>query len=166
MDFLFKELVGVYEYSNIHEDRDSVKEECINGRHYMKFGTATATTVVALQYKVYNPSVEQSEYITLMGVARQNPGDVAIDEQFGYEIATENAMINPVLTVKYDHKCNEDAIDLLMRNYVDGLRVQFVKTRQELENDNANVSKYNRNNKADYDYWTKYRREYKKIFRK
>ena len=87
MDFLTKELVGVYSYTNMNEDRNDVKRVVIKGRTWLKTGTATATTVVSLLYRTYNPSVKHNEYIVLMGVARQNPGDINLDKNLGYEIA-------------------------------------------------------------------------------
>ena len=166
MDFSQKEMIGMYYYTNVNDGREGVKTVSINGREYLKFGTFTSTTAVAIQYKVFNPSVEHSEYITLIGVARQNPGDITLDKELGYEIATENAMINPVATIKYAHKCNEADIENLMRAYITGLPEAFIKTKKEIEADGNDVSRFNRNIRNDGDYFAEYYREYKKMFRK
>lgn len=166
MDFSKKELVGIYYYTNVDENREGVKSVSINGREYLKFGTVVATTAVALQYKVFNPSVEHSEYITLIGVARQNPGDVILNKELGYEMAMENAMINPVMNVKYSRKNDETSIVKLMETYVAGLPESFIKTRQEIEACGNDVSRFNRNTRNDGDYYSEYYKEYKKIFKK
>lgn len=166
MDFIQKELVGIYYYTNADEDRYDVKSLRINGREYMKFGTVVATTAVAFQYKVFNPSVKHSEYITLIGVARQNPGDITLNKELGYEMAMENALINPVMTVKYNRKNDEDSINNLMRTYVAALPDPFIKTRQEIEASGNDISRFNRNIRNDGDYYAEYYKDYKKIFRK
>ena len=166
MDFVQKELVGIYYYTNIDENRDGVKSVRINGREYLKFGTVVATTAVALQYKVFNPSVKHSEYITLIGVARQNPGDITLDKELGYEMAIENALINPVMNVKYSNEKDENTINNLMKAYVAGLPESFIKTRKEIEANGNDVSRFNRNIRNDGNYYAEYYKDYKKIFRK
>lgn len=162
MDFLTKELIGVYSYTNMNEDRTDVKRVVIAGRTWLKTGTATATTVVSLLYKSYNPSVKRNEYVVLMGVARQNPGDVVLDKEHGYEVAMENALMSPVAIYNFEHEIDKDFIDSMMKNYVMSLPVKFIKTRQELGKD---INNYDRNkNKSDY--YAQYYKEFKKIFRK
>lgn len=162
MDFLTKELIGVYSYTNMNEDRTDVKRVVIKGRTWLKTGTATATTVVSLLYKSYNPSVKRNEYVVLMGVARQNPGDVVLDKEHGYEVAMENALMSPVAIYNFEHEIDKDFIDSIMKNYVASLPVKFIKTRQELGKD---INNYDRNkNKSDY--YAQYYKEFKKIFRK
>lgn len=163
MDFLTKELIGVYSYTNMNEDRTNVKRVVIAGRTWLKTGTATATTVVSLLYKSYNPSVKRNEYIVLMGVARQNPGDVVLDKEHGYEVAMENALMSPVAIYNFEHEIDKDFIDSMMKNYVMSLPVRFIKTRQELGKD---INNYDRNNRNKSDYYAQYYKEFKKIFRK
>lgn len=163
MDFLTKELIGVYSYTNMNEDRTDVKRVVIKGRTWLKTGTATATTVVSLLYKSYNPSVKRNEYVVLMGVARQNPGDVVLDKEHGYEVAMENALMSPVAIYNFEHEIDKDFIDSMMKNYVMSLPVKFIKTRQELGKD---INNYARNNRNKSDYYAQYYKEFKKIFRK
>lgn len=163
MDFLTKELIGVYSYTNMNEDRTDVKRVVIKGRTWLKTGTATATTVVSLLYKSYNPSVKRNEYVVLMGVARQNPGDVVLDKEHGYEVAMENALMSPVAIYNFEHEIDKDFIDSMMKNYVMSLPVKFIKTRQELGKD---INNYDRNNRNKSDYYAQYYKEFKKIFRK
>lgn len=164
MDFLTKELIGVYSYTNMNEDRDSVKRVVIKGRTWYKTGTVTATTVVSLLYSIYNPSVKRNEYVVLMGVARQNPGDTNLDKNLGYEIAMENALMSPVAKIKFASEImSTEVIEDFMRQYVNSLPVHFIKTRAELGND---IDKYDRNSRVKSDYYHKYYKDYKKIFHK
>lgn len=164
MDFSQKEIIGIYHYTDVNDNREDAKSVSINGREYLKFGNYTATTVAAIQYKVFNPSVGHSEYITLMGVARQNPGDITLNEELGYELATENAMVNPAAVFKYAKECSEDTIYSLMESYVNGLPKVFIKTRQEILANGNDLSRFNRNTRNDGDYYSEYYKEYKKHF--
>ena len=93
LDWTKKKLVRKYHYSNVNDDRQCIKSVNINGRLYDKHGVDCATTAVALEYKVYDPSVKQFKIAILVGIARQNPGDIVLDKELGIEIATTNAMI-------------------------------------------------------------------------
>lgn len=162
-----KEFVCEYTFSDVNKDRFYSKDVVINGRTYTKYGTATATTVVCLQYKITDPSTNHSEYLTLMGVARQNPGDVAIDERLGYEIATENALMSPVATFVTPTELSRYSAKVFMKNYIDSLPVNFIKTRQELQNDGKELSAYNRNTrKMPENYYIRYYNDCKNIFKR
>jgi hypothetical protein len=148
MDFENKTLVGEYSYTDANKDRNYSKCVLINGRKYIKLGVKTATTVVAFQYKVFNPSINRSEYVTLMGVARQHAGDAKISLEEGYEIAATNAMISPIATFKFPKKCSEYTIRHLMMCYVDELPVNFVKTKEELDENNVDFRMFERSLKS------------------
>ena len=173
LDWLSKELLETYCFSNIDEDRTRSKEVIINGRSYIKYGVECATTVVALKYKVFDPSINRHKFVILYGIARQNPGDLIITAEEGKEIAMENALINPVMKVEYmndlfhnsnlidsetysgdyspveispEYMNDPDAftVNLFMRAYVAGLPVKFVNTKQELKSLNKDLKLYNR----------------------
>jgi len=163
LDFLRKELIDQYVYSNIDEDRNCVKSVRINGRLYDKHGVDCATTAVALIYKVFDPSINRSKFAVLVGIARQSPGDTVLTLEMGEEIATENAMINPVMVIEYPNEPDENAIYCLVRSYIVGLPIQFVKTKQEMEEEGRDMSQYNRNIRK-IKYYDGYYQEFKKIF--
>lgn len=165
MEFLTKTLIGEYSYTDANKDRNAVKRVMIDGRKYFKTGVRTATTVVAFQYKIFNPSINRSEYITLMGVARQHSGDTKVSLEEGYEIAAENAMISPVATYKFPTECPAKAIRILMELYVDCLPVNFVKTQAELTKSTDNISQYNRKNNYNNNdtYYSNYYNDFKKL---
>lgn len=165
MDFLNKTLIGEYSYSDANTDRTCMKRVYINGRKYFKTGTKTATTVVAFQYKVFNPSINRSEYVTVMGAARQHTGDTTIDKETGLEIAAEKALTSPVATFTFPSECSEETIHSLMEIYVDELPINFIKTEEELLLNGNDLTIYNRHtvktNKYNK-YFTDYYKDLKK----
>lgn len=166
MDFLNKTLIGEYSYSDANTDRSCIKSVYINGRKYFKTGTKTATTVVAFQYKVFNPSINRSEYVTVMGVARQHTGDTTIDKETGLEIAAENALMAPVAKFTFPVECSADTIHLLMQVYVEELPINFVKTEEELRLNGNDLTVYNRHTvkTSKYNkYFTDYYKDLKKL---
>ena len=150
LDWTNKKLVRKYHYTNANDDRNCVKSVNINGRLYDKHGVDCATTMVALEYKVYDPSIKQFKTAILFGIARQNPGDIVIDEELGIEIATTNAMINPIMTIEYPKHPSERVIYYLMSSYVLGLPIQFIKTSKELVEEGKDLNQYSRCLKHDY----------------
>lgn len=162
IDWLSKELVGIYYYSNVNEDRNTTKSVRINGRLYDKHGTDCAVTAVGLLYKVYDPSINHNKYAILVGTARQNPYDTVVDIETGIEIATENAMINPVMNVEYNEQVNEDTVYSLLDAYVSGLPIQFVKTHTEILSEGKDINNYNRG--INNTYYDNYYKDFKKIF--
>jgi hypothetical protein len=155
LDFLRKEFLNQYVYSNIDEDRQCVKSVRINGRLYDKYGVDCATTAVALVYKVPVYGVKQFKTVILVGIARQNPCDSIITLEQGAEEATQNALINPIMRIEYDHFPGDEPINLLLRSYVLGIPCQFVKTTDEIKANGKNPSDYNRQKKLNK-YYTEY----------
>lgn len=155
MDFLTKELVDTIHYSNVKKDRYYTKRIVINGRPYVKIGNRTATSVIVLLYKAFNPSIKHSEYLALMGVARQNPKDINITVEEGYEVAYENALISPVATVKYINKPSKVDILNLIDAYCNTLPQEFEHTQKELLEMGEHV--------ARSDYYDEYYNGYKKL---
>ena len=159
MDFLNKTLIGEYSFTDINKDRSYVKRVMIDGRKYFKTGIKTATTVVAFQYKVFNPSINRSEYITLMGVARQHPGDINVSLEEGYEIAATNAMITPVASFTFPTECSARTIRFMMQTYVDELPINFIQTQEELHKKGQDITRFNRamnKNLINDKYYTNY----------
>ncbi len=166
MDFLTKTLIGEYSYTDVNKDRSSIKRVLINGRKYLKTGTKTATTLVAFQYKVFNPSINRSEYITLIGVARQHNGDTKVSLEEGYEIAATNAMVSPVVTLKFPVECSEYTITQIMRNYVNELPINFIKTKEELLQTNNDIISFSRSSESNSELGRYYLNYYKDMIKK
>lgn len=95
LDFLRKELVKTFYFTNANDERYGVNRERINGRVTTFEGQLCATTLIGLLYLVYDPSVESYKYILHVGVANQRPEDAEVDEDEEYEKAYINALTDP-----------------------------------------------------------------------
>lgn len=132
MNYLRKELVDSFVFSDANTNRELSKEVVINGRPYTKYGTRTATTIVANLYKVWDPSVEQNKYVAIFGSARQHPCDVKINKEEGIEVANTNANANPCMNVVFENKPTVDALANFADAYIASIEPKFIKTRQEM----------------------------------
>lgn len=139
-DFETKELVKTFGYTTITQDREAYSEVMIDGRKYTKWGTLQAITIVGNLYEDMN-----GNKILMCGVAKQHPCDSRVDKQIAYETAMEKAMMNPdiIINTVPEHLTKYN-FNRMMEWYIDGLELQFVKTRQEIENAGLDVDKYNR----------------------
>lgn len=97
LDFLRKDLIETFYYTNMFEDRSTEIKEVINGREVMIKGQACTTTLIGLLYHVYDPSVKSYKYILHVGVAHQNPTNRIPNVDVEYERAYENALTKPVI---------------------------------------------------------------------
>lgn len=163
IDWLTKELINEWYWNNIDEDRSCIKSERINGRLYDKYGVDCATTAVGFEYKVFDPSINKYKYAILIGFARQNPGDTVLNKKTGYEIASENALINPSIMLVEDNEATEDFIYSIIDAYVLSLPIKFIKTKSELIKENKDLNIYNRGKNAN-DYYSNYYCDFKKKF--
>ncbi|MBO5003879.1 MAG: hypothetical protein J6D03_01175 [Clostridia bacterium] len=132
MDFLAKELVNTFVYTDFGKDREYATEVTINGRTYIKTGTYTATRVVADLYKLCTPSDNILKYVALVGISRQHPNDTKIKKEQGIEKAHENAMISPIATIKFDHKVSWYEIKPILEGILYSQNKSFIKTKQEI----------------------------------
>ena len=147
LDFLRKELVRKFHYTTSNEDRSCSKEVVINGRSYTKHGIACAINAIALEYKVPVQGVKQFKYVINVGInvgiARQHPADI-LDQSLGTEVAMENALLNPVMTVTYDKKPSNESVYALLEAYISQMPITMIKTTKELKAEGADLKKYNR----------------------
>ena len=132
MDFLRKDFVDSYFYTDFNKNREYSKEVVINGRKHLKFGTYTATTIVANIYKVYDPSVESYKYVALFGISRQHPCDVKVTKEEGIELANIAAHSKPFMTCQFEEKPNYHTFKYMADIYLHSMPKQFIKTKQEI----------------------------------
>ena len=99
LDFLRKDLVETFYFTNVNDNRTYVNREIVNGREVDVRGQVCATTLLGLLYLVYDPSVESYKYILHVGVANQGNADAVVDVDEEYEEAYINALMNP--QIKY-----------------------------------------------------------------
>ena len=135
IDYSTKTIEKVYSYSNVNDEtRRGSQLQLINGRRYLKFGLYQTVTLVGVLYKVYDPSVKLFKHVLHVGVSKQHPSDIVVSKQLGMEIAHENALINPVCIMEVGSNWHRYHFVEFAKLYIDGLDLQFVKTSEELNN--------------------------------
>lgn len=139
-DFTKKKLIDTFSYTDITDDRYSSTEVNIDGRKYLKFGTLQATTAIGLLWED-----ENKNRILHIGISKQHPCDSKCNKDEAYAAATERAMINPDIIIntvpKYISKYN---FEKMLYWYVDGMDVEFIKTKGEMNKLGIDPKKYNR----------------------
>lgn len=130
-----KKLVDEFIVSDIHTDRSCEKETVLdNGRRAVMKGTYCASTFVGKLYKMNGPSENPLErYVLFVGVARQNPIDNRQDEDLAVEMAAENAMVNPIMTIKLPKAINGDDFVRFVSPYLDAMPSKFILTSRQIK---------------------------------
>lgn len=139
-DYSTKTLVKSFSYSTIGEDRNAYTNVMIDGRNYIKHGILQAVTVVG---NLYEDS--DGNRVLLCGIAKQHPCDTKCNKEIALEVAQAHAMFNPDIVINTVPKY---VTDVNFRNmiswYIDGMELEFIKTRQEIEKLGLDPKKYNR----------------------
>lgn len=130
-----KKLVDEFVVSDIHTDRSCEKETVLdNGRRAVMKGTYCASTFVGKLYKMNGPSENPLErYVLFVGVARQNPIDNRQDEDLAVEMAAENAMVNPIMTIKLPIAISGDDFVRFVSPYLDAMPTKFILTSKQIK---------------------------------
>ena len=130
-----KKLVDEFVVSDIHTDRSCEKETVLdNGRRAVMKGTYCASTFVGKLYKMNGPSENPLErYVLFVGVARQNPIDNRQDEDLAVEMAAENAMVNPIMTIKLPTAISGDDFVRFVSPYLDTMPSKFILTSKQIK---------------------------------
>lgn len=133
MDFLCKELIDTFTYTDMFYDREGGKEMKVNGRMFYKLGTYQAVTMVGNLYEYYDPIVERHKRFVMVGIAKQHPCDLSITKEEGYEQANENAHINPCIIMEVDKNFKLDKFRMFCEAYVQWcVQRTFVHTTKEI----------------------------------
>lgn len=147
-DFLFKELVNTFAYTTASQNRDVYTYVRINGRTYAKYGTLQAVTFVGNLYEIKNNNSDgdynPSKYILMIGMSKQHPNDVKVDKNLGYEIAQNNAQQDPIIIMEVQGKFNKRRFVYLVEHYLDTMKLEFIKTKEEILLEGKNPKNYNR----------------------
>ena len=130
-----KKLVDEFVVSDIHNDRSCEKETVLdNGRRAVMKGTYCASTFVGKLYKMNGPSENPLErYVLFVGVARQNPIDNRQDEDLAVEMAAENAMVNPIMTIKLPNAISGSDFARFVSPYLDAMPTKFILTSKQIK---------------------------------
>ena len=135
-----KKLVDEFAFSDIHVDRSCEKETVLdNGRRAVMKGTYCASTFVGKLYKMNGPSKNPLErYVLFIGVSRQNPIDNRQDEDLAVEMAAENAMVNPIMTIKLPTVISGDDFARFVRPYLGVMPTKFILTSKQIKDKKEN----------------------------
>lgn len=130
-----KKLVDEFVVSDIHTDRSCEKETVLdNGRRAVMKGTYCASTFVGKLYKMNGPSKNPLErYVLFVGVARQNPMDNRQDEDLAVEMAAENAMVNPIMTIKLSNAITGEDFARFVSPYLDAMPTKLILTSKQIK---------------------------------
>ena len=130
-----KKLVDEFAVSDIHTDRSCEKETVLdNGRRAVMKGTYCASTFVGKLYKMNGPSKNPLErYVLFVGVARQNPMDNRQDEDLAVEMAAENAMVNPIMTIKLPNAITGEDFARFVSPYLDAMPTKLILTSKQIK---------------------------------
>lgn len=130
-----KKLVDEFVVSDIHTDRSCEKETVLdNGRRAVMKGTYCASTFVGKLYKMNGPSKNPLErYVLFVGVARQNPMDNRQDEDLAVEMAAENAMVNPIMTIKLPNAITGEDFARFVSPYLDAMPTKLILTSKQIK---------------------------------
>lgn len=155
--FLFKELVNTFAYTTATQNRDVYTDVSINGRRYRKYGTLQAVTFVGNLYKVgcsgegYWPKEDgpiqtskNEKYVLVIGMSKQHPYDTKVNKELGYEIAQTNMLNDPCMVIEVQGKFNKRRFVDLVEYYLNTMKLEFIKTRQEIIAEGKNPKNYNR----------------------
>ena len=130
-----KKLVDEFVVSDIHTDRSCEKETVLdNGRRAVMKGTYCASTFAGKLYKMNGPSENPLErYELFVVVARQNPMDNRQDEDLAVEMAAENAIVNPIMTIKLPNAISESDFARFVSPYLDAMPTKFILTSKQIK---------------------------------
>ena len=96
-------------------------------------GTYCASTFVGKLYKMNSPSKNPLErYVLFIGVARQNPIDNRQDEDLAVEMAAENAIVNPIMTIKLPNAISVSDFARFVSPYLDTMPTKFILTSKQI----------------------------------
>ena len=86
----------------------------------------------------------KEKYVLMIGMSKQHPCDTKVNKNLGFEIATVNAMDDPIIMVEVQGKFTYRRFKNIVENYLSNVKLEFIKTRQELINEGKNPKNYNR----------------------
>jgi len=129
-DFLSKELVNTFSYTTATQNRDACTDVSINGRRYTKYGTLQAVTFVGNLYKL-----NEYKNVLVIGMSRQHPNESKINKEMGYEYAHLNMLDNPIIMIEVQGNFTKRRFVNIVESYLSNMKLEFVKTKKEIEND-------------------------------
>ena len=131
MDFLGKELVCSYDWSDFNKERKHISKEIIDGRTWFKTGRYCSTAFVGDIYKLNSDSDESFKYIMLVGISRQHPNERKGSKNEGIEIAAQNAKTDPIIIMKFMNVPFYKDFKNICESYLNTIPYQYLRTKEE-----------------------------------
>lgn len=129
----FKRLVAEYTISDIHSNRECEKETVNeDGRRVILLGKRCSATFGVKIYKLNGASANPlKRYVMFVGLSRQNPIDIKDDENLAEEIAHENAIVDPIMTVYLPKVLTLREVSDMISPILDNLPEKLVMTSKQ-----------------------------------
>lgn len=139
----FKRLVAEYTISDIHTDRECEKETVNeDGRRVVLLGKRCSATFGVKIYKLNGASVNPlKRYVMFVGLSRQNPIDIKDDENLAEEIAHENAIVDPIMTVHLPNVLTLREVSDMISPILDNLPEKLVMTSKQAKDKKEELEK-------------------------
>lgn len=147
----FKKLVAEYTISDIHSNRECEKETVNeDGRRVILLGKRCSATFGVKIYKFNGASANPlKRYVMFVGLSRQNPIDIKDDENLAEEIAHENAIVDPIMTVYLPKVLTLREVSDMISPILDNLPEKLVMTSKQAK------AKKEELEKKGYEEWIK-----------
>ena len=128
-NFDTKELVETLSYTTATSNRQRFADCIINGRRYRKYGDVQALTLVGNLYKDH-----EGNKCLMVGMSKQHPNDNKCNKEIAYEEANKRSLENPdIIFYTVPERLTLFNFRKMMEWYIDGIDVQFIKTKEEKE---------------------------------
>jgi hypothetical protein len=160
LDFLRKQVVATFEFSNVAMNRNFEKKVLVNGRTATMTCAAPIAVMEGALYKVYDHSVKSFKYVLHVGIGEQDVHDnIKPDVVELREKAVENMLISPVITMTFDElNLREFNFDEFCMNYLKIRKpVNGMMNLHEVHADDKKTA-YGRKYPYDWAYFKIYRR--------
>ena len=139
LDFSTKELVDSFAYSTANFNRERVKTFRHHGRWYSKYGTEQVVTAVGNIFKVKNTSTGKHVKVLMVGISKQSTYERVNDRRIGESVAAERSFMDPQIVMIVPDEYDYGFFRSLMSNYIDYMRLQFMKTNDEIKMKNVDT---------------------------
>lgn len=129
----FKRLVAEYTISDIHTNRECEKETVNEDvRRVILLGKRCSATFGVKIYKLNGASANPlKRYVMFVGLSRQNPIDIKDDAELAEEIAHENAIVDPIMTIYLPKVLTLREVSDMVSPILDNLPEKLVMTSKQ-----------------------------------
>ena len=150
LDFLRKEQVGEFMYTNAGTNRNFEKKVLVNGHRAVVTYAKPLAEMVGIMYKVWDPSVKSFKYVLNIGIGEQDVNDnIGFSMDALSEEASVNARISPVITVVSD---DADSLAKQFESLCDNYLCSSQKTIRSLQEVHNEMNKCSYGRRYPYDW--------------